>query len=428
MAVVLLAKRERDRGTSLILSTALTMISTSELDEATLILMVDEMLSDSAVREILSRETTTDEVVLSKLKSTSSSTKRAALSIVGALLKNSEVCAAIAKRKKIFEKIVPFLKNSDVDVQEAALKAINASSGNQEACDLILSTGDIVTDMIGLMDHTRLSISELAFRTLEPIISKSRVIQRIANEETILKILLKLGHLEPSICELALNLLLKILGNDLVWDFIFKKQSIRHLFEMLQGRDEDRYIFDLVNEILNGIGDGNFAAIGTAFISQPLKRLAELDTNAQNKRDSYIKFIKKLPRTYAVSADDTAELTSQLRSSNPVIVNRAGAVVQHFAKNDAFRTQILNNDVWVKLLQSDDRNLAVEILTTFAECSQEKTLQIHHTSGIMGQLLSMTKVDVMEVAQWKAGYTALLALGVFSPHDNRHDNRAVANL
>ncbi|KAK7030189.1 hypothetical protein R3P38DRAFT_896712 [Favolaschia claudopus] len=417
MAIVILAKRERERGTSLILSTAFTMISASELDEAILILMVDEMLSDSLVREILSREATTDEVVLSKLDSTSSSTKRAALSIIGALLKNSEVCAAIAKRKKIFEKIVPFLKNSDVDVQEAALKAINAPSGNQEARDFILSSGDIVTDMIGLMGHSRLSISELAFRTLEPIISKSRVIQTVANEETILKILLKLGHLEPSICKLALNLLMKIVGNDLVRDFILRKKSILLLFQMLHGREEDQNIFHLVDEILKGIGDGNFAAIGTAFISQPLKKLAELDTNVQNKSDSYIKFIKKLPETYAVSADDRAELISLLRSSNPVIVNRAGAVIQHFAKNDAFRTQILNNDVWVKLLQSDDPNLVVEILTTFAECSKGQKLQIHHTSGIIAQLLSMTKVDVKEVARWKAGYTALLALGVFSPDD-----------
>ncbi|KAK7030196.1 hypothetical protein R3P38DRAFT_2933581 [Favolaschia claudopus] len=392
-----------------------TMMSTSELEEETLVRVVDYILEDSIVREFLSVGRTTDEVVLSKLGSTSSPMQRAALNVFGSFLKYAELCnsiAKIAKEKKIFDKIGSLLMHSHVDTQEAALKAIFASSANEETHRLIMSTGQIVTDIIGLLDHGRLSISELAFDTVGLMLNEDHVVNTLSSTETMFKLLQRLGSNELSLRERAFKILKKIVGNARVNEILLTKKCILQLFEMLHGRDEDQNVLGFVDELVKAL-DGNFAAIGTAFIHQPLKRLAEPETSA-NTSDSYIQFIKKLPREYQVSSDDTLTLISLLSESNSVIVNRAGALVQHFAYNAAFRQRILDRDVWAKSLQTDDANLVVDILTEFAKASGKERLEIPHGSGIMAQLLSMTKADVDNVGRWKPGWNGLLALGVFS--------------
>ncbi|KAK6987710.1 hypothetical protein R3P38DRAFT_2805613 [Favolaschia claudopus] len=354
MAISLLAKRDRGRGTSSILNSMFTMMSASALEEDTLVIVVDHILENSVVRESLSVGATTDEVVLSKLKSPSSLTKRAALSVIGAFLKNPELCASIARDKKIFDKIGTFLMHSDADIQEAALKAIFAS---------LPSKNDLV-------------------------------INALANEETMFKLLAKLGSNEQSLRERAFTCLLKIFltltcSADVVKEILLTKKCILHLFEMLHGKDGDQKVLSLVDELVKGLG-GLFGYL------------------QHGLRDNY-------PfRDYNVSPDDTAQLGSFLSSSNSAIVIRAGVLIQHFAHSD--------NENWAKLLQTDDANLVVKILTEFANFLGPERLKIPHVSGIMAQLLSMTKAHVNDFGRWQPGFEGLIALGVFSS-DEVHRTR-----
>ncbi|KAK7018383.1 hypothetical protein R3P38DRAFT_3360152 [Favolaschia claudopus] len=416
MAVLVLAKRDRGRGTSAVLTSMFTMMSTSELEDDTLVLVVDSLVADPIVREYLSGWEITEEVILSKLRNTSSSsssTKRTALNLVEAFLKNAELCASIAQEKKIFDKIGRLLMHPDADIQEATLKAIFASSTNETARRLVMSTGRIVTDIVLLLDHGRLSISELAFDTVELLLPEDRLIHELAKQETLFRLLARLGGNEFPLRERAFKCLSKIVGNRMVKEIMLTKKCIQHLFEMLHGRDEDRNILSLVDELVKEVNDEDFGLIATAFIQQPLKHLVESQQSAILS-DSYIEFIKKLPRNYQVSPDDTLDLMSLLSNSNSVIVNRAGALIKHFAQNASFRQKILNKDVWGRLLQTDDAELVVEILNEFAKASGTQRLKVPYASGIMAQLLSMTKVNSDSVGRWRLGWNGLLALGVFS--------------
>ncbi|KAJ7841893.1 hypothetical protein B0H14DRAFT_2586620 [Mycena olivaceomarginata] len=107
---------------------------------------------------------------------------------------------------------------------------------------------------------------------------------------------------------------------------------------------------------------------------------------------------------FQIPPDDRAELISLFSSPNSAIANRAGDIIKHFAPNPQFRREMLNTDIWAKLLQKDDTaDLVVEILAEFAKYYQPEKIKIPHVSGIMAQLLIMTKANVENVDCWQPG-------------------------
>jgi hypothetical protein len=110
------------------------------------------------------------------------------------------------------------------------------------------------------------------------------VIDVIAMQETIFKILSKLGDSEPPVRKAALECSLKIIGHGTgsisrlymecvestaarVKEILQTKQCVLHLMEMLHGRDEDEVILELVDGLAKQLDGTQHLRVLAAFKS-----------------------------------------------------------------------------------------------------------------------------------------------------------------
>ncbi|KAJ7892500.1 armadillo-type protein [Mycena olivaceomarginata] len=229
-------------------------------------------------------------------------------------------------------------------VRLGALDAVIAL-GEDAQLQTSIATTNMVERILSRLEDPNLNIREQALQSIVTLTKYDDAMKLASTEQTMHTVSALLNDGDLNVREEALKCLCSLLKYGQVSLGPWKHQLsgfpehfralaltpnwIAHLVEMLQGREGDSEILQLIDNLLD-------------------------------QRTSF-----------SFSSDDADQLVILLRNQNITVSQSAISIIQHFATNAQFRQDVLKTDVWAVLLRHQETAVMVpKILAQFTESGE----------------------------------------------------------
>ncbi|KAJ7921846.1 armadillo-type protein, partial [Mycena leptocephala] len=343
-----------------------------------------------------------------------SSARKGALDTVVTLAKYDDIRKSIF-RMEIIPKVLLRLKDSDANVQKHALESIVALEGivalaHHSTISPSIATPDTMTKIISLLSEAvkdNLVIREsvvyavgyFAARVLDAdddVGMRADMINLVSTPQAMQNIGALLVDSDVNVRDKSLHCLRVLLKHDPVKAILLTPNWMVQFVEMLDGRDGDHHVLQLIGSLLEQPDD--VSALGTALIQKPLQQIP--NTNLY-LRKSYTDLIVTLPSSFTFSSNDTDKLVSLLKSPNIAVFQSAVLIVMHFVTNAQFQQDVLKSDIWAELLQRQDTAMMVPAI--LAEFTLSGKIRVDSALGVVPELLNMFAAGPSDFERWQVG-------------------------